>query len=248
MQKWMLVIPLLGACASTLRMPGPLAPVRSPDVAIVAPVAAPRGPAPTARPALGSPASLPRLDQVPDRPMRDSEPELDGGALADRVVASARYYLNHSLDGWRDDCSGFVCASVNRAGFEIRGNAISLWAALTEDRRTHTRRMPNPGDIAFFDQTYDRDRDGRLNDELTHVAVVLSVDEDGTIHMAHGGSSSGRTTLTMNLYHPDVRESPDGKEWNDGLRVRSSRDPNGAKYLAGELWRGFATLPDSGRG
>ena len=39
----------------------------------------------------------------------------------------------------------------------------------------HHRKVPRPGDLAFFDDTYDANHDGRTNDPLTHVAVVLSV-------------------------------------------------------------------------
>ncbi|HMV66227.1 MAG TPA: CHAP domain-containing protein, partial [Myxococcota bacterium] len=100
-----------------------------------------------------------------------------------------------------------------------------------------------PGDLAFFDDTYDRDGDGRTNDPLTHVGVVLSVDAAGTIVVAHGGTSRGRTTLRMNLLHPHDAADAHGDTINDPLRARRSGDPAGTRYLAAELWRGFATVP-----
>src|SRR5690606_3802041 len=106
----------------------------------------------------------------------------------------------------------------------------------------HRRKLPRIGDLAFFDNTYDRDGDGRWDDELTHVAVVVEVEADGTIRMAHDGTSRGRTELRMNLKHPDVRLDASGRVLNDYLRVRTDKDPRSARYLAGELWRGFATV------
>jgi hypothetical protein len=92
------------------------------------------------------------------------------------------------------------------------------------------------------DQTYDRNHNGKLDDDLTHIAVVLTVEPDGTVVMGHGGTSEGRTTLRMNLLHPDVRSDEAGRVLNDLLRREKSSDPKGTRYLASELWRGFATL------
>jgi len=126
----------------------------------------------------------------------------------------------------------------------MQGNTASLWADLHEIGATHTRIIPAVGDLAFFDNTYDRNRDGRLNDDLTHVGIVIAVDSDGTITLAHGGTSSGRSELKMNLRFPNDHRGPDGAVRNDYLRRRRSSDSSRTPHLAGEMWRGFATLPD----
>ncbi len=159
------------------------------------------------------------------------------------MADSARHYLNHRLDGFRDDCSGFVCAAATRAGRPTTGNTASLWDSLSAEGHTHRSKRPHPGDIAFFDNTYDRNRNGRNDDELTHVGVVLEVGDDGTILLAHGGTGSGRTYLTMNLQSPDTRTNAEGEVINDHLRRRRSSDPRGTVYYASQMWRGFATLP-----
>ena len=148
------------------------------------------------------------------------------------------------MDGYRNDCSGFVLAAVNRTGRSLSGNTASLWADMREDGNTHSRKEPNIGDIAFFDNTCDRNRDGRNNHQLTHIGVVLDVDDAGTITIAHAGTSAGRAELVFNLHHPAEHKADDGSVLNDFLRRRRSSDRPGTPHLAGEMWRGFATIPD----
>jgi surface antigen len=158
------------------------------------------------------------------------------------VAAAARHYLNHKTTGFRSDCSGFAMAVFARVGVPIDGSTSSLWADLKAEGATHTRKEPRVGDLAFFDNTTDRNRNGRLDDGLTHIAVVISVEEDGTILMAHDGTGAGRAELYMNLHHPDVHISDRGKVLNNHLRGRRKGDRKGTKYMAGELWHGFATV------
>jgi len=109
----------------------------------------------------------------------------------------------------------------------------------------HRRKRPTPGDLVFFDDTVDRNRDGRWNDALTHIAVVISVDPDGTMVMAHAGTSQGRATIRMNLTRPHDHTDASGHTLNGFLRARRANDPPRARYLTAELWRGFATVhPD----
>ncbi|MFT5458221.1 MAG: surface antigen [Myxococcota bacterium] len=160
------------------------------------------------------------------------------------MADAASFYLHHSPSGFRNDCSGFVCAAFDRAGIEMGGSTRTLWDSAKQAGAIHHRKRPSPGDIAFFDNTYDRNRNRRFDDPLSHVAVVLEVQPNGTILLAHAGTGKGRTTLTMNLTEPGTHVEEDGTLLNDWLRRRRDDDPAGGKYLAGELWRGFAT-PDA---
>ena len=141
----------------------------------------------------------------------------------------------------RYDCSGFVSAAYDRAGIDLQGlSSAALFERAKEIGVFHRRRIPRPGDVAFFDDTYDRDGDGRLNDRLTHVAVVEKVDDDGTITLIHkGGSGVGRTQ--MNLRHRHVHKR-DGVLLNSYLRHKTSHDRRRTRYLTGELWQGFASF------
>ncbi len=156
--------------------------------------------------------------------------------MGSAIVEAANHYLDHKPGGFRNDCSGFVCATATRAGLPLKGNTRSLWEWARQEGITHQRKMPRVGDLVFFDNTYDRNKNGKWDDPLSHIAVVLEIDSDGTMILAHGGTSKGRTTMTMNLREPD---NPD---LNSHLRWKKGGDPRSYRYLSGELWRGFATL------
>lgn len=208
---------LLTACAPHVpRMPGPLGPVGR-----------------SAPPALVPPEAPPEAPEVP-------APDPGPSPLVASVLDAADYYLRHRPT--RDDCSGYVCAVFTRAGLPLRGDTRSLWQAARSLGATYDDPLPQVGDLAFFDNTYDRNRNGRWDDPLSHVAVVLSVDDDGTITLAHGGTSRGRTKMVMNLQQPGVHRTEDGKELNSYLRPRRRGDPRSWRYLSGELWRGFARM------
>lgn len=216
-----LLLLLVGCAPKAPRIPGPLAVVGR------APL-----PPPTLQEWVEPPAPEPRR--------RRDDPY--GEAVAD----AARHWLDHSPRGFRDDCSGFVMAVLDRVGTPLSGSTATFWELAEAQGATHRRKVPAPGDLAFFDDTYDRNRNGRNDDPLSHVAVVLSVEDDGTIRLAHGGTSRGRTTLTMNLHRPHDRTDDQGRVINDWLRAERASDPPGTKHLAGELWRGFATLRPDG--
>ncbi len=185
-----------------------------------------------------TPAPPVRPDPVPVPLDKDLHP----------VAAAALAYLETPPPGaFRDDCSGFVCAALDRAGTSVSGNTASMWADAQREGRVHHRKRPDPGDLAFFDDTHDRNGNGRMDDPLTHIGVVVSVDQDGTILVAHAGTSKGRSTLRMNLRHPSVGTDEDGHVLNDPLRIRADRDPARMVVLAGQLWRGFASPPVSFR-
>ena len=95
------------------------------------------------------------------------------------------------------------------------------------------------GDVVFFDNTYDRNKNHRLDDPLTHIAIVVAVDSDETVQMVHLGGS-GITDLTMNVKHPTEHKSPEGKLWNSYLRV--NRKGESSPRLTGQLFRSYARI------
>ena len=135
-------------------------------------------------------------------------------------------------------CSGLVQAVLARAGSHALGGSVrSMWADASARGWVHAGTTPLPGDVAFFDYTYDVNHNGRVDDPLSHVAVVLDVGPDGTITMVHWGSGAIRE-LVMNLDEPRVH-TRDGRELNSYL----SAGGYGAdgRRLSGQLFRGFAT-------
>jgi len=164
---------------------------------------------------------------------------------ADVAKAASHYLgtrsLRHGGESFRYDCSGLVMAAHARAGLSLAGSSASMLTMAKESGVYHRRKRPWVGDVAFFANTYDRNGNGRLDDPITHVAIVTAVDEDGTVHMVHKGGR-GITPLVMNLRQPSDHAGEAGKELNSYLRSRKSSDRNGTRYLAGELWIGFGSF------
>ncbi len=151
-----------------------------------------------------------------------------------------------SLIGTREgrDCSGFVTAVYRRHGIDLRSagglrgdNGVRiLWRFADARGALHRREVPDPGDLVFFDDTHDRNRDGRLDDPLTHIGIVERVEGD-RIFFVHLGSR-GVVRSVMSLAEPTVR-SRDGEPLNDYIRF-GRRTPG--DRLAGALFAGFAKL------
>lgn len=144
-----------------------------------------------------------------------------------------------------NDCSGFARIAYAKAGIDIvRGgfltgeNAVTAIFRLASQLGAVHHRQPRPGDLVFFRETYDRNRDGKRNDGLTHVGVVERVEKDGTISFIHR-VNRGVARSYMNLEHPTVyRAGNDGPVLNDFLRPRTKKD---RAYLTGELFVAFAS-------
>lgn len=155
------------------------------------------------------------------------------------VAAVARRYRDTQPRLRINACNGLVEDILRDAGLDMRGGVKSLHAQMKERGWLHRRKLPLPGDIVFFDKTYDANGNGRQDDLRSHIAVVIQVDRDGTIHMVHRGSK-GIRPLTMHVGEPSVRRrASDGKVLNSWLG-KPGYAKEGYK-LAGELWAGFAS-------
>jgi hypothetical protein len=157
------------------------------------------------------------------------------------VVAAAEQYLRRMAPGFRDDCSGFVSAVFTKAGAPMDGRVASIWDLAADNDALHWD-GPKVGDLVFFDDTHDRNHNGRWDDELTHIGVVLDVEDDGRAVFAHGGTSRGRVTGFIDLEQYWVHRDEHGVIRNSYIREPEGWDPADATYLAGELWVAFATV------
>ncbi|MFW5727417.1 MAG: CHAP domain-containing protein [Spirochaetota bacterium] len=181
----------------------------------------------------------------------------DGSGSLNRIQAklvegahSVRGRNRLVIDGRRfnADCTGTVLAIYWHAGIDLAsplarysGNGVTrLYRFLEEEQALYSTRRPKPGDIIFWDNTYDRNNDGQANDYLTHTGMVVAVEEDGTVHYVHHNYRKGVVFARMNLYKPGVyTEVVDGEKRiiNSPMRMRGS--PNFDKWLASQLTRSF---------
>lgn len=231
---WMLFISFFG-CAPQLRFPGPLDSLagyggQAPQPAnLTDEVEIADG----VEPAEGS--ATPGLP----RPRRSD-------ATARQVVGGAVSLLEETrmvVDGevYRHDCIGMVEAAYATVGIDLTSDISLLYAQAKVLEVFHQDPFPLPGDVVFFDNSYDKNGNGVRDDPNTHVAVVERVEEDGTIHIIHlGGRGKPVTRRWMNLLHPDAARSSDGKVWNSHLRSVRHRD-NGPN-LSSQLWTGFGSF------
>jgi cell wall-associated NlpC family hydrolase len=124
------------------------------------------------------------------------------------------------------DCTGLVEAVYSQAGLSMKGGAkpgdngvTALYRYALNHGRVYNGGKPAAGDLVFFRETYDQNRDGRRNDGLTHVGLVDQVDTDGTVTVIHR-VKRGVVRYRMNLSKPGVGKDPDtGKILNDTLRA-----------------------------
>ena len=145
---------------------------------------------------------------------------------------------------YRDDCTGAVLAVYAGAGINLgarfhqyRGNGVARLFQMMRDHRLYypadARLLPAPGDIVFFDNTFDRNGNRRWDDSLTHMALVVAVDRSGTISYLHNHLQRGVIIEQMNLGYPD------SAELNAPLLQRVSPRDGSGRWLASHLVRGF---------
>ena len=190
----------------------------------------------------------------PARGFRGLSPE----GLGERLAARAATWVGHQgpfdVAGhrFRPDCSGFIAAVYQSEGVpfarllaRVSPGETSSAAAAYQVVKTYGiafgggGEWPEPGDLIFFHDTYDRDRDGRADDRFTHVGVVEYVAK-GTVVFLHRGSR-GVVRAAMNPAYPDREVGPDGLRMNSPIRERRSpfRDD---RALAGQLFAGYGRI------
>lgn len=153
---------------------------------------------------------------------------------------------------FQDDCSGFVAAVYEAEGLPLRRlmsriapHESSGVAAAYRAARAYGivfgggGSWPAPGDLVFFHDTYDRNRNRRLDDRFTHVGIVERI-QDGSVTFLHRGDKAvARGTLT--LAHAGAARGADGSVLNSLLRKKRPSFP-GAQALAGQLFAGYGRI------
>ncbi|GMU11547.1 CHAP domain-containing protein [Corallococcus caeni] len=177
------------------------------------------------------------------------------GTPRERVLATARALVGQptvQVNGRRypADCTALVEATYAQAGVKFRGTlkpgdngVTALYRYARANGRVYTDGRPVPGDLVFFRETYDQNRDGRRNDGLTHVGLVDGVDADGTVTVIHR-VKRGVVRYRMNLARPHLPRDPKtGEVLNDMLRSPAPGQPH---VLTGQLFAAFGSVLPSG--
>ena len=150
------------------------------------------------------------------------------------------------------DCSGTVMAIYAQAGLNLSrhfnrytGNGVERIHKMVEEYgkvvAKDPSRLPEPGDIVFFDNTYDFNGDGVWNDNLTHTGMVVEVLDDGAIKYVHNHYRLGIVIEQMNLHRPDIhydRVNGQDVKVNAAMRMRGTGGSAG-RWLASHLARDF---------
>ena len=96
---------------------------------------------------------------------------------------------------------------------------------------------PAIGDLAFFHNTTDRNRDGLWNDWHTLVGIVEAIDADETISvLVYEGNEIRR--IHLNLKFPELHKGRKGQILNTQIRANEGS----YKGIASKLFGGFANL------
>jgi cell wall-associated NlpC family hydrolase len=209
-----------------------------PRESLSSPVVAEKKPARTPKPRAQKPAV------TPARATESASPRETVLATARALVGKSQVVLNGRK--YPADCTGLIEGVYAQAGVSFRGTlkpgdngVTALYRHARARGRVYTEGRPVPGDLVFFRETYDQNRDGRRNDGLTHVGIVDAVDTDGTVTVIHR-VRRGVVRYQMNLAHPHLPRNPKtGEVLNDFLRHPG---PNREPVLTGQLFASFGSV------
>ncbi|MFI5248120.1 MAG: hypothetical protein ACHQWV_06175 [Nitrospirales bacterium] len=147
------------------------------------------------------------------------------------------------------DCAGVTRAIFLKHGIDLysgepsdpHANGVRLIHAHIRQQGTfHLGPVVYPGDLVFFNNTWDYNGDGKVNDPLTHVGIVERQEPDGTVVFI-SRVAGAIERFHMNLALPHVHKTADGRTLNDYIRRKDVIDPADTGYLTGELFAQFAT-------
>jgi hypothetical protein len=148
----------------------------------------------------------------------------------------------------------YDCAGVTRAVYLAHG--IDLYGSGSPDPKAngvrlihhhisrhgtfHEGPVVRPGDLVFFHNTWDYNRDGLANDPLTHVGIVERQEGDGTVVFI-SRVAGAIERYRMNLALPHVHRTAEGRVLNDYIRRKDLADSPNTAYLTGELFAAFGS-------
>jgi len=154
------------------------------------------------------------------------------------------------------DCSGFVRAvylvalnkdlfqealnmgiykKLKSSGFQGSQGALAMYVYFKSLNKI--RPFPKKGDVVFFDNTYDKNKNNKWDDLLTHVGIITHIHPDGTLTFIHAGTSKGISQDVLNLRYAN-KVFLNKKKINSHLQ-RPLKGQKKPYKLTGELARAF---------
>lgn len=197
-------------------------------------------------------------------PFSSSSAKINKKELRQKIVVTAKDFTQRQIQTFEikgqtiaihADCSNFVRAvywqasdkkidlfSKARESKAVSGaaNGVTLIAKYFAKEHRLGKEEVHLGDVVVFDNTYDKNKNNKRDDLLTHAGVVIDIQDNGTVEFAHGNFGGGiikkgYVNFKNNSYFVD------GKEANSYLRRRKENEKSlpSHKFRAAELLHGF---------
>lgn len=185
------------------------------------------------------PEDSPGNSGVTETPERTDLSERQQKLVEAAYWAQGRGNLSNNGKDFVLDCSGVVSALYWYAGIDLQscypaytGNGVTrIYRWLEEEQLLYRPDEPQPGDIIFWDNSYDKNGNGVADDVLTHIGMVVTVDENGLVTYVHHDYISG--VIFARMYPPD----PSDRNLNSGMRIQSLGPTPDGGMTAGDLYR-----------
>jgi hypothetical protein len=184
---------------------------------------------------LTSCATVPYRSTVnPASPYRDVQNELVEAAY----WMEGRNSLKINGRTFALDCTGIVLAAYWYAHIDLAkdfgkysGNGVKrIYSFLRDEELIYNSNIPEPGDLLFWDNTWDVNGNGIADDYLTHVGMIVSMNRiSGAGTYLHYNYSKGIVIENINLLD---RDNP---SVNSPVRMRSLPKVDGFRYLSSQL-------------
>lgn len=155
------------------------------------------------------------------------------------------------------DCIGYVRYVYYKAGLDllkVSGNGgrgvRAIHNGLIKYGFVYTAKVSGIGDMIFFDNTYDVNKNGKWDDPLSHVGIIVNIGKHRTMTYIHRGSR-GVKSEKINLYYPNThafrKKDKTRLKINSYLRRNRGEGFSKRSYIASYFYRAFAHIKVKGK-